>query len=225
MPELVQATQSTTTTRLHSPARLDRMVTTAKVPPGEHVPTADQRIVLSGVPWAHYEALLALRGDAPVPRISFLDGAMELMSPSKQHERVKSFIGMLIEAYALEVGTDLSPYGAWTLREGPRQAGVEPDECYLIGPDQSRETPDLAIEVIWTSGGIDKLEAYRRLAVPEVWFWKDGAIQVHVLVEGNYRPAQGSDCLPGLDLALLCSFLDLPTAIQAVKAFRVAIRS
>jgi Uma2 family endonuclease len=200
------------------------MVTTAKISPGEYVPTADQRIVLHGVPWAHYEAHLALRGDAPVPRISYLDGSMELMTPSKHHERVKSFIGRLIETYALEVGIDLSPYGAWTVREGPKQAGVEPDECYLIGPDQSRETPDLVIEVIWTSGGIDKLEAYRRLAVPEVWFWKDGAIQVHVLSEGQYRPAQTTDCLPGLDLALLCSFLDHPTAMQAVKAFRAAIR-
>ena len=200
------------------------MVTTAKISPGEYVPTADQRIVLHGVPWAHYEAQLALRGDAPVPRISYLDGSMELMTPSKQHERVKSFIGMLIEAYALETELDLSPYGAWTVRKGPKQAGVEPDECYLIGPDQSRETPDVAIDVIWTSGGIDKLEAYRRLGVPEVWFWKDGLIQVHVLVEGQYRAAPTTEQLPGLDLALLCSFLDHPTAIQAVKAFRAALR-
>lgn len=200
------------------------MVTTAQVSPGEYVPTADQRIVLHGVPWTHYEAQLALRGDAPVPRIAYLDGAMELMSPSKQHERVKSAIGMLVEAYALETEIDLSPYGAWTLREAPKQAGVEPDECYLIGDDQAREAPDLVIEVIWTSGGIDKLEVYRRLAVPEVWFWKEGAIGVHVLVEGNYQPATTSQLLPGLDLALLCSFLDRPTAIQAVKAFRAAIR-
>lgn len=57
-----------------------------------------------------------------------------------------------------------------------------------------------------------------------MWFWKDGAIQVHALVDGNYRPAQTTGCLPGLDLALLCSFLDLPTAMQAVKAFRAALR-
>jgi Uma2 family endonuclease len=199
------------------------MVATSKVPPGEYVPTADQRIVMNGVPWAHYEALLALRGDASVPRISYLDGAMELMSPSKHHERNKSYIGRLVEAYALARGIDLSPYGGWTLREAPKQAGVEPDECYLIGPDQDRGIPDLAIEVIWTSGGIDKLEAYRRLRVPEVWFWKDGTIQVHVLGENGYRIAPGSECIPGLDLALLCSFLDLPTVIQAVKAFRAAL--
>jgi Uma2 family endonuclease len=201
------------------------MVATSSVPPGEYVPTADQRIVMYGVPWAHYEAQLALRGDASVPRISYLDGAMELMSPSKHHERVKSCIGMLVECYALVRGIELSPYGAWTLREAPKRAGVEPDECYLIGPDQDRDIPDLVIEVIWTSGGIDKLEAYRRLGVPEVWFWQDGAVQVHVLGDGGYQAVRDTACLAGLDLALLCSFLDRPTAIQAVKAFRAALES
>jgi hypothetical protein len=30
------------------------------------------------------------------------------------------------------------------------------------------QVPDIAIEVVWTSGGIDKLEVYRGLDVPEV---------------------------------------------------------
>jgi Uma2 family endonuclease len=201
------------------------MAATPRIPLGEHVPTADDRIVMHGVPWSHYETQLALRGDASVPRISYLDGVMELMSPSKHHERIKSYIGRLVEAFALEREIDLSPYGAWTLKAAPKRAGVEPDECYLIGPDQDRDTPDLVIEVIWTSGGIDKLEAYQRLRVPEVWFWKDGAIQIHRLSGDRYEARATSSCLPGLDLRLLMSFLDHPTAIQAVKAFRAALAS
>ena len=192
------------------------------VPLGEYVPTADQRIVLHGVPWSHYEAQLAFRGDTSSPRISYLDGTMELMSPSKHHERVKSYIGMLVEAYALERGIDLSPYGSWTLKEAPKRAGVEPDECYLIG-DQNRETPDLVIEVTWTSGGIDKLEAYRRLRVPEVWFWKNDAMTVHVLKGDLYETTARSACLPELDLEVVISLLDRPTAIQAVRAFRALL--
>src|SRR3954452_21376618 len=87
-------------------------------PPGEYVPTPDGRIVMHGVPWSHYEAQLALRGDTSSPRISYLNGTMELMSPSKHHERIKSYIGRLVEAFALERGLGLSPYGAWTLKEG-----------------------------------------------------------------------------------------------------------
>jgi Uma2 family endonuclease len=191
---------------------------------GEYVPTADQRLVTYNVPWSHYEAQLALRGDAPVPRTAYLEGAMELMSPSKEHERIKSYISRLLEAYALEEGLDLSPYGAWTLKNALKEAGAEPDECYLVGPDQRRDTPDLAIEIVWTSGGIDKLEIYRRLNVAEVWFWRDGRITVHVLRESRYQHVERSSLFPDLDLSLVCSLLDRPTALQAVKALRDHLR-
>jgi Uma2 family endonuclease len=192
-------------------------------PVGDHVPTADQRVVTYTVPWDHYEAQLAMRGDRSVPRMAYLEGALELMSPSKDHERIKSYIGCLIEAYALERGIDLSPYGAWTLKSAPKKSGLEPDECYLVG-DQSKDTPDLAIEVVWTSGGIDKLEIYRRLGVREVWIWQDSQIEVHVLRQQRYELAEKSALFPDLDVPLLASFLDRPTALQAVKAFREALR-
>lgn len=200
------------------------MVTHSPIAAGEYVPTADQRVVLHGVPWSHYETHLALRGEASTPRIAYLDGELELRSPSKHHERNKSYIGRLLEAYALERGLDLSPYGSWTLKSAPRQSGAEPDECYLVGPDQGRERPDLAIEVVWTSGGIDKLEIYARLGVEEVWFWKDDRIEVHLLRGDRYERAERSALFPELDIPLLCSFLDRPTALQAVRAFREALR-
>ena len=199
--------------------------TPISVPPGEYVPTADQRLVTYGVPWAHYEAHLALRGEAPVPRMAYLEGALELMSPSKDHERIKSVLGRLVEAFAFERGIEFSPYGGWTLKHAPKQAGAEPDECYIIGTDQSKERPDLAIEVIWTTGGLDKLEIYRRLGVSEIWFWQNGRISVHLLKDERLVAAERSELFPGLDLAMLCSFLDRPTAFQAVNAFREALRT
>lgn len=198
-------------------------VATAVVAPGERVETADQRIVTHGVPWSHFEAQLALRGDAPVPRIAYLDGVLELMSPSKDHERIKSYLGCLLEAYALETGIELSPYGSWTLKHAPAAAGLEPDECYLIGPDQGRPVPDLAIEVVWTSGGIEKLEIYRRLGVGEVWTWKDGRMEVHVLDDDRFVSVGRSRLFPDLDLELLVSLLDQPTATQAVRALRESL--
>lgn len=187
---------------------------------GERIETADQRIVTYGVPWSHFEAQLALRGDAPVPRMAYLDGALELMSPSKDHERIKSYLGRLLEAYALETNIDLSPYGAWTLKYAPAAAGLEPDECYIVGADQDKRVPDLAIEVVWTSGGIDKLEIYRRLGVAEVWTWKGERIEVHVLAGDRYERTETSGLFPDLDLALVVSLLDRPTALQAVRALR-----
>jgi Uma2 family endonuclease len=194
------------------------------IPAGEYVPTADQRIVMSGVPWSHFEVMLALRGDRAGPRMAYLDGVLELMAPSKGHESKKSYIGCLVEMYALERDIELSPYGGWLLKDAPKEAGVEPDECYIIGADQTKERPDLAIEVIWTSGSIDKLEIYRRLGVREVWFWKADVLTVHVLAGDRYTQVERSAALPELDLALLCSFLDRNSATEAMRAFRDALR-
>ena len=197
----------------------------AAISEGDYVPTADERIVMFNVPWSHFEVQLAMRGDASVPRMAYLDGALELRSPSKGHERTKSYLGRLVEQYALERDVVHSPYGAWTLKGAPELAGVEPDECYIVGPDQSKERPDLVIEVIWTSGSIDKLEIYRRLKIGEVWFWKDGHLSVHVLSADRYEKAERSAVFPELDLALLCTFLDRRSATEAMRAFRDALRA
>jgi len=192
-------------------------------PPGERVGTADQRIIRFGAPWEHFEIELALRGDRSGPRIAYLQGALEIMSPSKDHERIKSYIGSLIEAYALETGLELSRYGSWTLKNTLAEAGLEPDECFIVGSDQDKPAPDLAIEVVWTSGGIDKLEIYRRLGIGEVWFWKDDAIRVFVLAGDRYEQSERSRIFPGLDLGLIAGLLDRPTATQAVRALREAL--
>lgn len=196
---------------------------TSAIPAGEHVPTADQRVVMHGVPWARFEALLRTRGEEPVPRMAYLDGELELMSPSKHHERIRSVIGRLAETYAIDAGLEIMPYGSWTLKRRRSEAGVEPDECYIVGEDQDKSCPDLAIEVVWTSGGLDKLEIYRRLGVGEVWTWLDGRIQVHVLRRGRYHRALRSSLFPELDLQLLASCLDQPTLTRAVRKFRQAL--
>ena len=90
---------------------------------------------------------------------------------------IKSSLGCLIEAWCFAKGIDFTPVGSWTLENETAQRGVEPDECYCLRENASREAPDrpdLAIEVIHTSGGISKLDVYRKLAVPEVWIWKGG---------------------------------------------------
>ena len=95
---------------------MDLVVSQPPIPAGEYVPTADQRIVMHRVSWAEYEHQLELRGEASSPRIAYFEGALELMSPSRDHERIKSSIGCLILTYALERGIELSPYGSWTFK-------------------------------------------------------------------------------------------------------------
>jgi Uma2 family endonuclease len=196
----------------------------AKLLAQEHVATADQRIIMHHIPWSHYEAELAVRGEKSVPRISFLRGTLELMRPSRDHERISAWIARLVEIFAEERGIELSPYGSWTLKH-PEHAGAEPDECYIVGEDLTKQAPDLAIEVVWTRGGIDKLEIYRYLGISEVWFWIDGEITLHVLRGDRYERAAGSGCVPGIDVAVLCSFLDRPLLSVAKREYRAAIRA
>jgi Uma2 family endonuclease len=194
----------------------------------EHDSDADQHLIMFNVPWSRYEAQLALRGEHSVPRVSYLDGAMELMSPSYTHERVNSNIGRLVEAFLRESGIEYQPVGSWTLKSEAMAAGAEPDECYVFGdvaPEPEPERPDLAIEVVRTHGGLNKLEIYRRLGVTEVWFWRKGTITVHVLRGERYEQAPRSQHLPELDLPLLTTFLDRAPVSRAIREYVQALRA
>ncbi|HEX7235595.1 MAG TPA: Uma2 family endonuclease [Gammaproteobacteria bacterium] len=188
-------------------------------------PREDHYVHLHGVTWADYLRLLEIRGDHSAPRITYVEGTLEIMSPSRTHEEIKSYIGCLVEAWCLERGVEFTPYGSWTLKNKRKKRGAEADECYVFGPEPKRKRrPDLAIEVVWTSGGIDKLNVYRELGVREVWYWEDGRIGVHVLRGADYEAAPASEALPGIDLEQLASFLDRPTASQAIRDYRAALR-
>ena|GEM_PF-4131787 len=52
--------------------------------------------------------------------------------------------------------------------------------------------------LVFTSGGISKLERYKALGVPEVWFWQDGLLTLYHLHNGSYERIDRSQ-LPGLN--------------------------
>jgi len=190
-------------------------------------PTEDHVVRLSGVCWEDYERLLAMRGDRSAPRIAYLEGEIEIMSPSQTHEGIKSIIGRLVEVYCLERDIPFSTYGSWTLQSQDRTRGAEPDECYIFGVPSSAgesERPHLAIEVVWTAGRIDKLDIYRKLGVAEVWYWRKGRIQPYCLRGERYVLVGVSEVLPGLDLELLTSFIERETTYDAIRGYRKALR-
>jgi Uma2 family endonuclease len=190
-------------------------------PPHEDI---DQRIFLHGRTWSEFEILLALRGDRGGVRMFYLEGEIELMSPSESHEGIKTTIARLVEAYADDRGLEFNGFGSWTLKSAPKERGAEPDECYVIGAT-SKAKPDLAIEVIWTSGGLDKLSIYAGLGVRELWVWKrPGTISVHALRGDNYEEIARSELLPEIDLDVLAGFIAMPSQSQAVRAYRATLR-
>lgn len=200
--------------------------TTTPVLPSEYLPTADQHVVIDGVGWAGYETLLALRGEKRRPRMTYLDGAVELMSISKQHERIRFVLGRLLEMYMLELGVRFCGYGQTTYQAAHADAGFEADECYVLGAPRDGR-PDLVLEVVWTSGGIQKLGVYRAFGVPEVWIWQHGELRAFVLEAGEYRAAARSRLLPGVELALLASFAERTERIDSdtMREFQGALRA
>lgn len=184
----------------------------------------DHRVFLHHVAWDDYERMLAIRGEGAGLRVTYLQGEIELMSPSRQHERLATLIGRLLEAYAEEQGLDLDGYGNWTVTSQEARRGAEPDRCYVLGR-RDPERPDLVIEVAWTHGGIGKLAVWSGLAVPEVWLWREGRLEVHVLEGSSYVQSERSRLLPELDVGLLASFLDRPSQTQAVREYRETLRS
>ena len=146
------------------------------------------------------------------------------MSPSQTHEGIKSLLGRLVETYCLERDITFNTYGFWTLKAQDRSRAAEPDECWVFG-DGLTDRPHLAIEVVWTSGRIDKLDIYRKLGVAEVWYWRKGRVQPYSLCSDRYVPVTASEVLPGLDLDLLCGFLDRHSTSDAIRGYRQALRA
>jgi Uma2 family endonuclease len=185
----------------------------------------DHIVCLHNLTWMDYERLLELRGDHSAPRYTYLEGELEIMSPSKAHESVKSMIGRLVEVWCLEKGVEFSTLGSWTLKNEGARRGVEPDECYMFGQIREGATPHLAIEVVWTAGGLDKLRVYEKLGVAEVWFWSRGRIQVYEFREESYAPIDHSRVLSGINLRQLERFIQAPTTSQAIREYRAALRA
>jgi Uma2 family endonuclease len=91
---------------------------------------------------------------------------------------------------------------------------------------QEPERCDLAIEVIWTSGSISKLDVYRKLGVQEVWLWRNDELQVFSLGQDQtYVRVERSRLLPRLDLAELLTFVEIRPMTRAVKEYRAALRA
>jgi Uma2 family endonuclease len=199
------------------------MVAAASMPGLASVPD-EQRMLLHGVSWKEYVILRELI-DRPGLRMTYLRGALELMSPSPEHELWKKNIARFIELYAYLMNIDLYGYGSTTFKKEAKERGAEPDECYLVGK-QLADFPEIVLEVIHTSPLLNKLEVYAEMAVAEVWIFKDGRFLLYALdpASPQYAEIARSRFLPELDFALVARYAVRPDTPQALREFERAIR-
>ncbi|MEG3929851.1 Uma2 family endonuclease [Microcoleus sp. T2B6] len=189
-------------------------------------PRKESPLLFEGLTWREFKAVEQLL-DRPGYRLSFLDGVLEIkLMPGEPHETVKERIGALLELYLLMAGFDFTPTGSMTLESETGKVKREADKSYKLAP--GRRLPDLALEIVFSSGGLDKLEAYKRLKIPEVWFWEDGLLEVyHLRGEGNtlhYEKVSSSEEVKGIDLDLLLRCINMVNHVDAVKTFQQALQ-
>jgi Uma2 family endonuclease len=184
---------------------------------------SEEKLTINKVSWDRYEKLLNDLGESSPYRITYLDGILEIMSPSRRHEVDKKNLARLLEIYFEEAEIDFWSFGSTTFRKADKESGKEPDDCYCINSE--KELPDLAIEVVITSSGINSLEVYKRLEIKEVWFWHE---QLIIYVLNNYKEYEEkttSSLLPNLDLALLTKYMSESNPRLAMSGFRQELRS
>ena len=189
----------------------------------EKLERLDEPILIDELSWREFKAGGTILS-RPGVRLSFLDGVLEIRRmPGEKHETIKERIGSLLDLYLLQMGIDYQPTGSMTLESPSGLVKREADKSYKLGPN--REFPDLAVEVVVTSGGINKLEAYKRLQIPEVWFWENGALRMYSLGADGYAEVDRSFVLPDLDVVLLVRCINMENHLQAMREFKQTIQS
>lgn len=183
---------------------------------------AEQQFVFYGLSWEQYEGLLEAFGDHRL-RHTYVEGSLEIVTPSMDHESSKSVLGDFVVGLCRVLKLPRKSIGSTTMRKKRWRRGLEPDEGFYIGPksvqlmqarreyDPDRDPPpDLIVEIDITSSSDDRLEMYRRLGVGEVWRYRRQAVSFYGLLKnGRYRQMQRSRLFPFLSAADLTRFLSL----------------
>jgi len=175
------------------------------------------------ITWEQFKLIQLGFADSRGIRLAYYEGILEIVSTSIDHELINTIIGALLELYFLEMEIEFFPMGQAT-QEKAQQVSLQPDESYSFG--SPKKIPDLAIEVILTSGNTEKLKKYSLLGVPEVWLWEDGILDIYHLNLQNrkYQKSLVSKFLPNLDLGMLQRCILSASPLEALKTFRQTLR-
>jgi Uma2 family endonuclease len=214
------------------------MITITSPPPQlQEANPVSNHVILKGVSWSTYKALMTEVGDDRAWRIAYNQGVLEIRMPLEEHEEPKRLIESFIEVSVDELEIELRSLGSLTLEREELSRGVEPDSCFYIQNESvvrgkninlpEVPPPDLVVESDYTSSSLDKFSLYASLGVPELWRYTRQILQVYRLVEGNYQLSEQSLAFPFLPIAEIPGFIAQSKTIGqrgAVRLFRDRIR-
>ena len=153
---------------------------------------------------ADYEDLLARLGDRATIRIRFRDNNILLMNPLPEHSNQADILADLIKTLLNHQDRDWHGFTPLTLRSQGR-SGLEPDACFYLDNYQQilgkrrldlsiDPPPDLAIEIDVTS--FTRIEDYISLAIPEVWIYQQGTLNIYQFQNNSYIAMDNSKVFP-----------------------------
>ncbi|NEQ75783.1 MAG: Uma2 family endonuclease [Okeania sp. SIO2C9] len=174
--------------------------------------------LLMGIRWETYQALLLDLVENPGKKLTYDQGALEIMTPLPEHEINKGFLGRLVQTTTEVLGLEISSLGSTTLSRKDLQKGVEPDECYYITNEElvrgkikfdfnHDPPPDLVIEIDITSSSLDRLTIYAALGIREIWRFDGANLFIYCLENGSYQEQEKSNILPILSKSVILNFL------------------
>ncbi|UBF25042.1 Uma2 family endonuclease [Kovacikia minuta CCNUW1] len=177
-----------------------------------------QRIILEGVSWKTYLALLKDMGDHRASLLAYDQGILEIIMPSGLHEIINRLLERMVIALTEELGMKIKGYGSTTLNREDLQRGVEPDSCFyiqnvdrILGRELDIEIdppPDLAVEVDITSSSRRRFGIYLQLQIPEVWrYTQQKGLVIYQLQSDEYVECELSPTFPKISGAVLMQFL------------------
>ncbi len=181
------------------------------------------RMTIVAVTWDEFEGILEEMGDHRIARIAYSLNTLEITVPRPDHELPTDLIGDMVKTILRILRVRYQPFGSTTFKK-QGIAGIEPDACFyiqnyeqMIGKRQLQAgdpPPDLAIELrsanaietdvtSLTARVYDRPEvneAYKAIAVPEVWIYANGGLKIYLLRSGEYVQSQTSEIFPELPI-------------------------
>jgi Uma2 family endonuclease len=198
-----------------------------------------RHIVMQGISWATYQALLKDLGDGRSARLAYDRGVLEIIMPSDLHEFISRLLEAMIRALTEELGLRLRGYGSTTLEREDLEKAAEPDTCFyiqnvdrILGKRLNLETdppPDLAVEVDITSASRRRFGIYLQLQIPELWRYSQRrGIVIYRFLNGEYVECEVSPTFPMISGTVLMQFVQMAEDDDdntVMRAFRQWIRN
>lgn len=201
-----------------------------------HQSEPETRMVLENVAWETYVALADQRRGS-VPRMTYDNGVLELMSPKREHENIGCLVGRMVETYSEVKNIEIISVASVTVKRSDLSKAFEADESYYITnalpllPKKELNfevdpPPDLVIEVEITSSAIKKMQLFAEMHVLEVWRHDGRSLEMFRWVNDTYQKIETSWQLPGLTAQRINETLALRGTLgetRLIQEFRKSI--